>query len=333
MKLHKSKQTREGHLPVQVAFDERVLAYITAELMKWPNVEDGGKYVGYLLPVDAPQLRALDLDRAQAAFVVTDFLPSGPNAIRTAVELQPDGEYQERLFRQLERLDPEIEHLGTWHSHHCNGLQTLSNGDIRGYHRTVNKAAYRLDCFLASLIKRLPRTSHDVNWIDHFLFVRGDRQHYTVTDSIRIVEWPSQFGGLIDHESRPVETGERRQSEQIGEVTHPDQGPQPWHESEEGRSTLAEDKRSFAVRFSGGVLATRRGGAITMTGRLTETSVAVTYPATVGESQVIVNVSCERATILKISADLRWRQLAFTAAFLAAESLRPESTIEQAFQV
>ena len=70
-----------------------------------------------------------------------------------------------------------------------------------------------------------------------------------------------------------------------------------------------------------------------MTGRLTETSVAVTYPATVGESQVIVNVSCERATILKISADLRWRHLAFTAAFLAAESLRPESTIDQAFEV
>ena len=55
MKLHKSKQKREGHLPVQVAFDERVFAYITAELMKWPNVEEGGKYVGYLLPADAPQ--------------------------------------------------------------------------------------------------------------------------------------------------------------------------------------------------------------------------------------------------------------------------------------
>ena len=65
MNLHKSKQTRAGHLPVQVAFDERVRAYITAELMKWPNVEEGGKYVGYLLPVDAPQLRALDLDRAR----------------------------------------------------------------------------------------------------------------------------------------------------------------------------------------------------------------------------------------------------------------------------
>ena len=59
-------------MPVQVAFDERVLAYITAELKRSPNVEEGGKYAGYLLPMDAPQLRAFDLDREQAAFVVTD---------------------------------------------------------------------------------------------------------------------------------------------------------------------------------------------------------------------------------------------------------------------
>src|SRR6266496_3030509 len=162
-----TSKTSYGETEVQIAFDRRVLEYIRAELTKSPDVEEGGKYVGYMLREGSPELKAVGLDRDRAALVVTDFLPSGPNAVRTAVELQPDGEYQEHLFRQLEQIDPEVEHLGTWHSHHCNGLPTLSDGDIDGYYRTVNKRAYRPEHFLASLVTRLPRNTDDVGWIDH----------------------------------------------------------------------------------------------------------------------------------------------------------------------
>jgi hypothetical protein len=325
MKWHKPKQTRKGHLPVQIAFDRRVREYIAAELTKSPHVEEGGKYVGYLLPEGSSQLGALRLDHDRPALVVTDFLPSGPMAVRTAVELLPDGEYQERLFRQLEQVDPEIEHVGTWHSHHCNGLQTLSGGDVDGYHRTVNKRAYRLDYFLASLVKRLPRDADDVNWIDHFLFVRGLQEYHRITDLIQIVELPTRFGRLIDHWSRSAAASEPHPREEPSEAALPDRDDGPWHETEEGRRILAEDKQSFAARFQDGVVSTRRGGVITMTGRLGNTHISATYPAAHAESQVVVNVKHDGAAILQISAGLRWRQLAFTAALLAAESLQPDA--------
>lgn len=324
MKRHKSKQARKGHLPVQIALDRRVREYIVAELRKSPNVEEGGKYVGYLLSEDSPRLGAVGLDPARPALVVTDFLPSGPNAVRTAVELQPDGDYQERLFRQLEQLDSEIEHLGTWHSHHCNGLQTLSGGDIDGYHRTVNKRAYRPEYFLASLVTRLPHGTDDAGWIDHFLFVRGEHEYHRITDSIRIVEWPSRFAGLIDHWTQSTAPSERRR-EGVPAATATEQNDGPWYESAEGRRILAEDKRSFAARFGDSVVAARRGRAITMTGRLGETSVCTTYPTDRSESQVVVTVNHGGATILQINANIRWRELAFTAASVAAESLQPNS--------
>jgi hypothetical protein len=270
------------------------------------------------------------LDDERAAFVVTDFLPSGPNAVRTAVELQPDGEYQERLFRQLERFDPAVEHLGTWHSHHCNGLQTLSRGDIEGYHRTVNKPAYRLDWFLASLVTRLPGSSRDTGWIDHFLFVRGDQEFYNVTNAIQTVELPSRFGHLITHENAFGTSNKNGLAERTAEETLSAYGA-PWYESELGRQVLAGDKRALSARFSGDVVATKRGGAVTMTGRLRDASVAVTYPATANDSHVTVTVNRGRETVLRITADLTWRQLAFTAAFLAAESLESDSGARDSF--
>ncbi len=202
--LKRHKQLEASNLPLQVAFDRRVLDYIVAELKKSPTVEEGGKYVGYLLQEGSSQLSTLGLELNLPALVVTDFLPSGPNAVRTDVELRPDGEYQDRLFRRLEQIDPEIEHLGTWHSHHCNGLQTLSDGDVSGYHRTVNKRAYRPDYFLALLVTRLPHSTDDVGWIDHFLFARGQNEYDRINDSITIIDCPTRFGRHTGHSADPV---------------------------------------------------------------------------------------------------------------------------------
>src|SRR5262245_22034941 len=80
-------------LPIQVIFDRPVFEYILSELRRYPRCEEAGKYLGYLQPkVGNRGLRV----------IVTDFLPGGPGARRSAVEFFPDGEFQERLFRLAE---------------------------------------------------------------------------------------------------------------------------------------------------------------------------------------------------------------------------------------
>src|SRR2546429_4775096 len=168
------------------------------ELSKNPSVEEGGKYVGCLMKTDDPLLERIG-SRAKQAIVIVDFLPSGPKAKRTSVELMPDGPYQDVLFQRMVRLDPAIEHVGTWHSHHCNGLRTLSDLDVSGYLKTVNKPAYRPDFLVASLVKDVPRSVEDTGWIDHFLFVRGETGHHRITDEVRVVDLVSAFGALTGH--------------------------------------------------------------------------------------------------------------------------------------
>lgn len=325
MRRHKHKPLELAECVVHIALDRRVLGYVASELAKSPHLEEGGKYIGYLVPPDSPRLQSLGLQPTVPALVVTDFLPSGPNAVRTAVELLPDGEYQEHLFRQVERMDPDVEHLGTWHSHHCNGLQTLSEGDIDGYFKTVNKRAYRPAYFLASLITRIPRHVDEGGWISHYLFVRGGNEYYNITESVAMVDWPSKFGALIDHESSAVVAKPHSDPKTRG-VQAEDQTETPWYDSGEGRQTLAVDKKFFATHFRDGVVASRRGRSIRITGRLRETSISLTYPSdSANSSHVTVAVTRGAATILQIDAELKWRQLAVKAALGAAEELKSGS--------
>ena len=288
-----------------------------------PQAEEGGKYIGYVVSEKSPQLRNLGLDPSRPALVVTDFLPSGPNAVRTTVELQPDGEYQESLFRRAETIDSEIEHIGTWHSHHCNGLQTLSEGDVAGYHRTVNKAAYRLDYFVASLVKRLPRSTDDSDWIDHFLFVRRHDDYYPITESIVAVDWPTAFGRIIAHPHRAGEVEALCHDTLARSSVREEQPSSAWHDTQEGRAILAVDRRLFASLFRDSVVVTRRGLAISMTGRLNDTEISMTYPAASGDSQqVLVTLKHAAAAILTINAGLQERQIALKAAQAAAQEVK-----------
>ena len=287
-----------------------------------PRSEEGGKYIGYLVSEKSRQLRNLGLDPSRPALVVTDFLPSGPNAVRTAVELLPDGKYQESLFRRAETIDPEIEHLGTWHSHHCNGLQTLSEGDVAGYHRTVNRVAYRLDYFLASLVTRLPRSPDDSDWIDHFVFVRRHDDYHRITESIVTVDWPTAFGRIIAHPQRAGEMEEPRRDTQVRSSLREGQPSSAWHDTQEGRAILATDRRLFTALFRDSVVVTRRGRAITMTGRLNDTEISMTYPEASGDSQqVMVTLNHAAAAVLTINAGLEERQIALKAARAAAREL------------
>jgi hypothetical protein len=320
MKHNRARPSDRRDLKIQLGLDRRVLSYITNELGKNPNVEEGGKYVGYLLPASDSRLRDYGFDPSAQVMVITDFLPSGPNATRSAVELQPDGEYQERLFRQVEKMDREIEHVGTWHSHHCNGLQTLSSGDLVGYLRTVNRAEYRLDYFLASLVTRLPQGASDQGWIDHYLFVRGDEEYYKINHMIKFIDWRTVFGRITGHSidigARPVRLPAEKDTTSVANLTS-----DVWYEMAQNRKILADDKRFFTERFNGAVTATRRGKSITLIGRTGPVTISMTYPSEPGTSQVTVSVRRDDVVTLEISSELKWRRLAMTAALAAAADI------------
>lgn len=115
----------------------------------------------------------------------------GPNAKRSATSFFQDGEHQERVFRQLESRNPAIEHLGNWHTHHVNGLETLSSGDLRTYRSILNHPNHNIDFFYALLVtrKRSDRRRYDVR---HYFFRRNDDGLYEVPErQVRITERPA----------------------------------------------------------------------------------------------------------------------------------------------
>ena len=218
----------------------------------------------------------------------------------------PDGEYQERIFRCAERLDPEVEHLGSWHSHHCNGLKQLSAGDVRGYFQTVNKKQYRLNFFLASLVKKIPDSiSSPFDWIGHFLFIRGVDEYYDITDRIRLVDFPTRLASCTGHSAREKAETQRQPIAQAD--------PE-WHSSPEGRKALAADKTFFGEHFTN-VVATRKNGQITLTGESGDKSVSLTYPASNKDRETIVFLRHKNSeAILEIRSELDRRTVALKAA-------------------
>jgi hypothetical protein len=104
-----------------------------------------------------------------------------------------DGEYQEGVFREIERHHPEVEHLGNWHTHHVNGLATLSNGDIGTYTRTVNHPKHNTDFFYALLVTGKHRSSEPRRRysVKHYLFQRDAAHFYEIpTARVEIVDAP-----------------------------------------------------------------------------------------------------------------------------------------------
>jgi hypothetical protein len=288
-----------------VIFDNYVFDYMLYELERYPTSEEGGKYIGYIEATTRNRTK----DR-NYRIIITDFLPGGPKAKRTAVEFLPDGEFQEHLFRQAESRDSAVEHLGTWHSHHCNGLDHLSGGDIEGYFKTVNKAAYRPDIFLASLVKHLPRRRGDGDWIDHFLFIRDHDCFYKVTKDVSMATSPSRFADITGHSiskklAEPQEHAERPEA--------------AWHETEIGRKTLADDKKYFTERFGPNLRATRRDGVITITCSVGSKFIAVSYPLAAEDREIKINVGSASRAILTIGCDYSDRNVAYAASLNALE--------------
>jgi hypothetical protein len=297
---------------VQIVFHAGIFGHMLDEISKHPSEEEGGKYIGHLFEPGRLSIEGVDNKKGCHTLLITDFLPSGPKAVRTAVEFLPDGEYQEALFRKLEAQDPDIEHLGSWHTHHCNGLRTLSHGDVRGYFRTVNKTAYRPKFFLASLITRIPSDPKEAGWIDHFLFLKGSDEYYNVSDLVRILDLATRA------DTKPRLSVRKKSSSTEAASPTP---KRVWYNSQTGRHILAEDKAFFSVHFGDTVVSTLRGDQMTTTGHQGDKTMSVTYPETEGDDTLRVLVRKDRTNLVQISSQLARRQLAFVGALAVLEAV------------
>lgn len=173
---------------VRLIVPQAALTAIFDECDQFDHDETGGRVIGAFTERDGK----LDLR-------ITGIIESGPQAQRTAVSFFQDGEHQERIFRQIETSHPEIEHLGNWHTHHVNGLSTLSNGDVDTYRRTVNHHMHNTPFFYALLVTAKRRTKDPLHRysVKHYVFRRGDDRVYEIPG--RLVEvvnapllWPSE---------------------------------------------------------------------------------------------------------------------------------------------
>lgn len=165
---------------VSITVSKKIIEGMFDECDKFPSAETGGRLIGFY------ERTPTDLFISVKAVIA-----AGPKAKRTSVSFFQDGEYQEQVFRAAERKYPEIHHLGNWHSHHCNGLDVLSNGDCETYRKNVNSSHHATDFFYAILITR--GTASERYGVKHWCFFRGNDVAYMVPSAnVKVVE-----GGLL----------------------------------------------------------------------------------------------------------------------------------------
>lgn len=148
---------------------------------------------------------------------VSGIIEPGPKARRTATSFFQDGEHQENVFRELENLYPDIEHLGNWHTHHVNGYPTLSGGDRDTYHRIVNHKNHNTNFFYALLVTaRNSKNNSERYSIKNFILHRGNSNVYEIPRSnVQIVDrpiiWPKPGGVAPDQipDVSPVQIDQR----------------------------------------------------------------------------------------------------------------------------
>lgn len=175
MNFHKTKDVR-------VILPEAALKVVFDECDGFEQDETGGRVIG-----------TFEEDRGKLIVRVGGIIESGPKAQRSAVSFFQDGQHQEGIFRQIESQHPEIEHLGNWHTHHVNGLQHLSGGDIETYRRTVNHHNHNTNFFYALLVTAKNRTREPLRRysIKHYIFRRGDERLYEIPPHyVQIVNEP-----------------------------------------------------------------------------------------------------------------------------------------------
>lgn len=166
--------------------------------------ETGGRVIG-----------TFEEHRGKLDIHVTGIIEAGPQARRSKVSFFQDGAYQEQVFRKIEDHHREIEHLGNWHTHHVNGLQHLSDGDLETYYRTVNHRNHNAPFFYALLVTAKHRSPDPLRryTVKHYVFRRGDERIYELQrDQVEITDapliWPLAAG-------RHQEKGDSRPKQEL----------------------------------------------------------------------------------------------------------------------
>jgi hypothetical protein len=205
---------------VHIILPKAALAVIFDECDLFLHDETGGRIVGTYRD-----------HGGKLTIEVSGIIGPGRNARRSPVMLFQDGEYQEQVFRKIEEKYPKIEHLGTWHTHHVNGLQTLSGGDITTYTKTVNHQNHNTNFFYALLVvgKNKSKDPLERYSVKHFIFHRGDDRFYEIAPRhVEIVDsqivWPiaaSVEDVRAAHVSRQAPTAYRHSSQSASEVARP----------------------------------------------------------------------------------------------------------------
>jgi hypothetical protein len=144
-----------------ISIPRPILEGMFDECERYREEETGGRLLGFY----TWQRTDLHID-------VKAVLPAGPKARRTRTSFFQDGDYQEQLFRAVEKRYPSINHLGNWHTHHCNGLRTLSQGDCETYRKCVNSPNHATDFWYALLVTHDTPNEQMRYGVKHFVFVR-----------------------------------------------------------------------------------------------------------------------------------------------------------------
>ncbi len=149
---------------IRIVMPREAMMTVFDECDAFPDDETGGRIIGTYREA-----------KGVLTITVAGIIEPGPRARRSRVSLFQDGSYQERVFRRVEQAHPEIEHLGSWHTHHVNGLPHLSGGDIETYTRTVNHENHNTSFFYALLVtgKNPGAKGIDRYEFRHYVFHRG----------------------------------------------------------------------------------------------------------------------------------------------------------------
>lgn len=157
---------------VTISIPRKTLEAIFDECDRFRADETGGRIIG-----------TYSKKGKEYQIAVLSIIGPGPNARRSPTSLFQDGEYQETVFREVEKEHPNLEHLGNWHTHHVNGLETLSSGDKATYHRIVNHDKHNTDFFYALLVVRKTPSQDQRYEIKHYFMFRNDDTVHEIADA------------------------------------------------------------------------------------------------------------------------------------------------------
>jgi hypothetical protein len=154
-----------GREPPLVVVHRDLIKVSQRQVLESGQVETGGKFLGYIVPSPTKMPKSAygkqvadrwhriskEIAQGRSCLFLVGSISPGPLARCTDRSILPDGNFQAAVFESIERLEPDLEHLGTWHSHHPNGLSEFSGGDVRHYESVVVDPNYGPEHFIAGL--------------------------------------------------------------------------------------------------------------------------------------------------------------------------------------